>query len=119
MAESIKFDRKPYNVTYYQGGVKKVIRRMPPPKLHEALPTDEVRLTRKYSDDFDSGDKLTVKNVNPRHPNTLQVIDDDGKTTFISYRDMELTKKVLKERPGEPQVESYDNPISNEYLLWP
>ena len=46
--DAVRFSRKPYTITYQDlKGETKKIRRVPPPKLHEALPTDIVTLTRK------------------------------------------------------------------------
>jgi hypothetical protein len=112
----IKFDRTPYTITYksLDGEVKK-IRRVPPPKLHDALPTDQVVLNRKRNDDFRAGDDLEVVHINPRHPNVLQVKNDDDQTTFVEYFDVTLTDEVAP-REGVPAKE---RPINNRYLLWP
>jgi hypothetical protein len=119
VADAIKFDRTPYNVTYYKDGEKKVIRRVPPPKLHEGLPTDIVELKSKRSDDFPEGENYKIKHINPRHPNTLQIEDEDGKTTFVSSFEVELKEKIA-EREGEVAPgKTYDVPRLNRYLLWP
>jgi hypothetical protein len=114
----IRFDRTPYTVTYYQDGEKKTIRRVPPPKIHDALPTDKVELNTKRNDDFVDGGVYRVKNINPRHPNTLQLEDEEGRTTWINNHEMELKEKVAP-REGEENLPSYDIPRRNRYLLWP
>lgn len=112
----IQFNRTPYKVTYYdQHGEKKTIRRVPPAKLHDALPTDKVELTSKRSDDFDAGGVFTVKHINPRHPNTLQLEDDDGRTTFVDYFNTQLRQKIAP-RSG---IDVRDEAVNNNYLLWP
>jgi hypothetical protein len=116
MANEIIFDRKPYIVSYTdQAGKLQKIRRVPPPKLHEALPTDKVELTRKHSDDFDTGDVVTVKSINPRHANTLKIENSDGKTAFISYFEMNLKEKIAPRGGVSPE----QTPERNQYLLWP
>lgn len=114
----IKFDRTPYKISYVDlKGNQKTIRRVPPPKLHDMLPTDVVELTMKKNDDFDAGDKFTVKHINPRHPNVIQIDDGDGNATFVPYFDLELREKVAR-REGESGA-PYEAPERNRYLLWP
>jgi hypothetical protein len=122
MSDAIKFDRKPYTISYTdsEGNLKK-IRRVPPPKLHNALPTDKVELTRKHSDQFRAGEEVTVKSINPRHPNTLKVENADGETTFINHYEMFLKEKITRNTPAS-SAESSDEEIPsdrNKYLLWP
>lgn len=112
---AIKFDRTPYKVTYMENGEQKTIRRVPAPKLHDALPEDQVRLNVKKNDDWDAGETYTVKNINPRQPNVLQLINESGQTTFVSALDTTLQEKKAV-RPGE---DIRDLPQSNRYLLWP
>ena len=79
MADETKFDRTPYKVTYLDlHGEKHTIKRTPPPKLHDALPTDIVRLDRKRSDDFVAGTEYEVQSISPRQPNVLQLKRSDG-----------------------------------------
>lgn len=116
MADPIQFDRKPYIVRYLdQDGNQQQIRRVPPPKLHDALPTDKVELKKRLSDDFQEGDVLTVKSINPRSPNTLKVENEDGKVTFISSYDMFLKDKMAARDGLQPE----QLPERNKYLLWP
>jgi hypothetical protein len=116
MTDSIKFDRRPYTVSYIDSeGQQQKIRRVPPPKLHEALPTDKVELTRRHSDDFPLDDEVTVKSISPRQPNTLKVENAEGQTTFVSYSDMKLKEK-LTAQDGIPLERL---PERNKYLLWP
>lgn len=114
--DAVKFPRTPYKVTYQDlHGVTKTIRRVPPPKLHEALPTDIVKLTSKRSDDFDVGDEVEVANISWKQPNTLQVKDGNGATTFVEFYDIELKE----ERAVRDGVDPRDRPQNNRYLLWP
>jgi hypothetical protein len=116
MADPIVFDRKPYTISWKddKGDIQK-IRRVPPAKLHEGLPTDVVELTRARSDDFKEGDKATIKNINPRHPNTLQLVNEEGLTTFVSYRDVVLKEKLALRDGMRPE----ELPERNRYLNWP
>lgn len=117
VSKTMQFNRSPYNVTYRDlQGQMQTIRRVPPPKLHDALPTDVVILTTARSDAFPEGKEVTVKSINPRQPNTMQVIDSEGRTAFVDYYGMKLKKQVNNERPG---VDTRDLPISNRYLNWP
>jgi hypothetical protein len=116
MSDPIKFDRTPYTITYKDSeGKMQKIRRVPPPKLHDALPTDVVELKRRRNEDFREGDILSVKHINPRHPNVLQVSNNEGLTTFVDAHDMELKEKNAL-RPGEDLL---DRPQNNRYLRWP
>ncbi len=96
-------------------GVKHTIRRQPPPKLHDIMPEDEVKLTRSKNADFKEGETLTVKGINPRQPNVLQLVNEDGLATFVDYYDAKL-ETIRSARNG---VEVLDMPINNRYLLWP
>lgn len=111
----VRFSRVPYTVTYFKDGEKHTIRRQPPPKLHDILPQDEVRLTRSKNNDFQEGDEMTVKGINPRQPNVLQLVNEDGLSTFVDYYDAHLENMVAP-RNG---VEVIDLPVNNKYLLWP
>jgi hypothetical protein len=115
----IQFSRAPYAVSFHDlHGQLQTIRRVPPPKLHDALPTDRVELTTKKSDDFREGDEVTVKYINPRHPNTLQLVNGNGDTTFVDYYDVNLVNEVA---PRTDRLVS-DRPsatVSNRYLMWP
>lgn len=120
MTSAIKFDRKPYTIKYMdQDGKQQSIRRVPPPKLHSALPTDKVELTKTLSDHFESGDELTVKSINPRHPNVVKVENSKGQSTFISHYDMKLKDKPAPRIEAGQTVSAEDIPIQNDYLLWP
>ena len=111
----IRFSRRPYTVTYMKDGEKHTIRRQPPPKLHDMLPEDLVSLTRSKSADFKEGDEFTVKHINPRHPNVLQLTNEDGLSTFVDYYDLEMEEMRAK-RNG---MDVLDMPANNKYLLWP
>ncbi|NRA66333.1 MAG: hypothetical protein HRU19_17740 [Pseudobacteriovorax sp.] len=112
---TIQFNRNPYKVTYYKDGEKKVIRRRPPLKLHDILPQDEVVLKKEKNADFQAGDAFRVKHINQRHPNVLQITNEDGVSTFADYYDLKLEKKFAA-RGG---VDPLDLPENNRYLLWP
>ena len=117
----ISFPRTPYTVTYQDlQGKLQSIRRLPPPKLHDILPTDVVELTHKKNDDFAAGDQYTVKNISPRQPNTLQIVNSQGDTTFVDYFDVNLLGELS---PSKLNAEvSSDQPnlrLSNRYLMWP
>ena len=111
----VYFSRRPYNVTYYKDGEQKTIRRMPPPVLHKMLPTDVVSLNRSKNEDFSEGDEFSIKHINTRQPNTIQIMDDDGVATFVSHADLNLEEAVAPRRGVSPK----DHPRSNRYLLWP
>ena len=111
----VRFSRVPYTVTYYKDGEKHSIRRQPPPKLHEMLPEGEVRLTRSKNADFQAGDEMTIKGINPRQPNVLQLVNEDGLSTFVDSFDAQL-EVMHAPRNG---VEVIDLPVNNKYLLWP
>ena len=79
------------------------------------LPKDEVTLTRGKNVDFEEGDSFVVKHINQRHPNVLQVTNEDGVSTFVDYYDLKLEQK----RSSQNGVDPLDFPENNEYLLWP
>lgn len=112
----IRSNRAPYTVTYQDlKGETRTIRRVPPAKLHEALPQDIVTLTTRHNAVFEEGEDFTVKHVNPRHPNTLQLIDGDGATAFVEYHDIVLKDEVASRPGGDPR----DQVRNNRYLTWP
>jgi len=114
--QTLEFDRKPYVISYRdQNGEMNKLRRVPPPKLHEALPADKVAITRGRSEDFAEGDIVTVKHINTRHPNVLQVTNKDGNTSFLSHLDIRLEERVALRAGIDPR----DEPEANAYLLWP
>jgi len=120
VADPIKFDRKPYTVSYTdQNGVKQTIRRVPPPKLHAALPGDRVDITTTKSDDFRSGDSVSVKHINPRHPNVVQVQTADGRTTFLNFNEFRLNGVDIQESGSSGSNKSFERTQSSKYLLWP
>ena len=112
---AIQFNRQPYKVTYYKDGEKHIIRRRPPPKLHQLLPKDEVSLKLSKNADYQAGDEFTVKHINQRQPNVLQLENDSGQTTFVDYYDLNLEAK--RALPGGESP--LDLPENNRYLLWP
>lgn len=117
--DALTFDRRPYTVSYYKDGKKLTIRRVPPPKMHDALPTDVVKLTRKHSDDFVNGGTYEVKHISPRNPNMLQITNKRGETTFVPYFETDLYRKEA-DRTGMPGAPARaDDPVSNGYLQWP
>jgi hypothetical protein len=112
---AIKFDRTPYTVRYVSEGKQKTYRRRPPPKLHDMLPKDEVKLLKSKNSDFQNSDDYTVKSINPRQPNVLQIENDKGQATFVDYYDLQL-QEMTAPRDG---VDPRDMPQNVEYLLWP
>ena len=113
----IRWSREPYTVTYYKDKEKHTIRRRPPPKLHEALPGDMVSLTRGKNDDFKEGEEFKVKTIMQRSPNVLQLVNEEGLTTFADYYDTKLETDP-EDRLAEGMVAT-DLPKNNKYLLWP
>ncbi|WP_141732300.1 hypothetical protein [Oligoflexus tunisiensis] len=111
----VRFSRAPYKVTYMKDGVQHTIRRRPPPKLHDMEVQDEVRLVHGKNDDFKAGETLTVKGINPRQPNVLHLVNEDGLSTFVDYYDAKL-ETMRGPRNG---MDVIDLPINNRYLLWP
>ena len=113
---SVRFSRAPYTVMYQDlKGEMRSIRRVPPAKLHDALQTDVVTLTTRHNDAFDAGEDFVVKHINPRHPNTLQLVDGDGATAFVESFDI-VMKDQVADRPG---LEPRDQVHNNRYLTWP
>ncbi|MBM4250451.1 MAG: hypothetical protein FJ146_00590 [Deltaproteobacteria bacterium] len=117
---SLVFDRRPYTV-YYQDmqGAVQTLKRTPAPKLHEALPTDTVELLSTKSDDFRAGDVMTVQHINPRYPNTLQLRNGSGDTTFVEYLDVNLKNEVAPRQDGRDPMDQPSVKTSNRYLMWP
>ncbi|APJ04254.1 hypothetical protein [Silvanigrella aquatica] len=108
------YDRTPYIVEYYKDGEKQTIRRVPPPKLHDMEEGDDVTIARKKGDDWDSGDKVEIKGINQRQPNTLTIKKENGDYTFLPYDDVEL-----KEKSAAHYIREGRDPIGSQYLLWP
>lgn len=115
----VSFSRQPYKVTYFKDGVKQTIRRVPPPKLHNIMPKDEVILKTKKNADYLAGDEFTVKGINPRQPNTIHLENAEGESTFVSYRDLEVTDSFHFTDEEGNQVPVEEAPGANRYLLWP
>lgn len=112
----LEFNRTPYTVRYQDlEGNLKSIRRVPPPKLHDMLPKDKVSLQSKKNDDWNAGNEFTIKAINPKQANTIQIANDEGDYTFVSYYDLSLEQRVGSSGFEDPR----DNPINNEYLIWP
>ncbi len=105
-----------YNVTWSENGVKKTIRRIPPPRLHTMLPEDVVELTTKRSDDFLKGEDYEIKAINPRHPNTIQIKNSEGQTTFVEYFKLEPEEKRILNADGTVAINTAK---INKYLRWP
>jgi len=114
----ITFERKPYVIEYYKDGEKKKLRRIPPQKMHIALPKDKVVLTSSKNADYREGEEFEVAHISTRQPNVLQLEDEDGHKTFVSYRDI----KVIKKGPNHTDGSDETNPITpygGRYLVWP
>lgn len=112
----IHFKRKPYFVVYkdLHTGELKRIKRRPPPKNHAALPTDMVELTTKRGTNWEKGEEFEVKHIGYRTPNTLQLKDDEGNTTFVSSFEVKLTKEVAYRGPKTAKQKRM-----GAYLTWP
>ena len=125
--EPVQFTREPYTVKYVDlAGEVKSIRRVPPPKLHDALPQDKVEITSKKNDDFRAGDKVEVVGMTVRQPNVLQVRNEKGQTTFLDYFDMRLDEMAPNTADRESATSKFpkewiqDRPsIDSRYLIWP
>lgn len=105
-----------YTVTWFDNGEKKTMRRIPPPKLHTMLPEDIVELKSKRSDDFLEGKNYEIKGISPRHPNTIQIKNDEGQTTFVEYFKLEPEEKRILNADGSLSI---NNSKLNKYLRWP
>ncbi|KAB8029982.1 hypothetical protein [Fluviispira multicolorata] len=108
------FDRTPYNVEYYKDGEKQTIRRVPPAKLHDMVAGDEVTINRKKGDDWDAGDNVEIKAINPKQPNTLTLQKENEDYTFLTYDDVDLKTKSMQHLINEGK-----DPYGSQYLLWP
>lgn len=118
MSSPIVFRRKPYQVVYkdlHTGEIKHLIRR-PPRKLHDMLPDDVVELKHKKNENWDENEEFRIKHISYRAPNTLQLINDENETTFVSHSDVILTGEEAY-RPGSENDE--ESPVRNKYLNWP
>lgn len=111
--------RRPYKVEYYKDGKKHVIQRRPPPQLHSLQKNDDVLIQRKKNDDWEAGAKVTIKNISPRQPNVLQVIGDDGKTTFLDYDSVKLVGREGLDPEEAEKIARDADPIGSNYLMWP
>ena len=111
------FSRKPYTVSYLKDGKKMTIKRQPPATLHKMLPTDIVELNQTKNSEFVAGDEFTIKGINPRQPNIIQIEDDEGLATFVPYYDLILEEAVAPR--SRSTAERQDSPEENRYLLWP
>ena len=65
--------------------------------------------------DWEADEEFTVKHINPRHPNVLQLINDEGETTFVDHYQVEL-EEMIGARDG---VRPQEMEVNNKYLLWP
>ena len=116
---NVNTDRRPYIVKYQKDGKEHIIKRVPPRKLHDMLPQDEVTITRKKNDYWDKGDKVKIRNISGRQPNTLQVENSDGVTTFLSYFDVFFKGRKTADIIAEDEAKQAKDPIGSKYLLWP
>ena len=113
----IQFPRIPYKTVYkdFHTNEVKTIRRVPPEKLHDILPTDKVELTTTLGADWKEGNIYTAKFIGPRSPNVIQIEDSKVGTTFVPYFELKLDSEVA-ERDGGKRI---DKASSNKYLIWP
>lgn len=110
------FSRKPYPVTYkdFHSGALTTVLRRPPPKNHDFLPTDLVELNTAKNADWPAGKEVAIKHISYRAPNTLQLSNDEGLTTFVGSSEVTLVKEeAYRQRP------TLDDEQANGYLLWP
>jgi len=121
MVQSVSVNRTPYNVRYRTSdGEVKIIRRVPPSKLHDMMPDDMVTISHKRSDNWDSGEEVKVVGVNSKQPNTLWVEKSDGRRTFLSYSDVKGQSKGESDIQFAEEIrERKQDPIGSDYLLWP
>jgi hypothetical protein len=116
MGDEVRFSRRPFKVQYYdRHHVLQSIERRPGNKLHDILPTDKVKLMVQKNDDWPDGKIYTAKNINPRQPNVVQIDNGRGEATFVSALDLVIDEKIGARNGVDPR----DEPLSNEYLLWP
>lgn len=111
----IKVDRTPYTVTYYQGGEKKTLRRVPPQVRHDIMPGDKVSVTHKKSEHWDVDQEASATTITNRQPNTIRIKKDDGTYTYMSHLDLQREKQG----PISIKQEEENDPIGHKYLLWP
>lgn len=114
--DPVYFRRKPYNVVYkdFHTGELVKIKRRPPQKLHTMLPTDMVELKYKKNLSWDTDSEYQIKHISYRAPNTLQLINDENMTTFVSNSEVDLVEEVAYRRGGKQDQEN-----DNRYLRWP
>ena len=112
----IHFPTKPYTVVYKDSktGDLKTVRRRPPPKLHKLLPKDTVELTSTKNLDWQDDQTYTIKHISYRSPNVIQLMNEEGRTTFVDHDQVKLMEKK-----GKRDIKQIDDPIQSEYLLWP
>jgi hypothetical protein len=121
MAQRVSQDRTPYNVRYRTSeGDVKVIRRVPPARLHDLMPDDLVTISNKKSENWDSGEEVRVVGVSPRQPNTLWVEKSDGRRTFLPYSDVQGPPNPQSGVEFAEEIrERRRDPIGSDYLFWP
>lgn len=117
--QSVTFDRRPYKVEYYKDGKKQTLVRRPPPKLHDVLPGDTVTIRNRKNADWREDDEVSVKAINPRQPNVLQVSKPNGEYTFLSYFDCDAKPRANDEMYRDSSGKLVRDPVGNDYLLWP
>ena len=112
---AVKFTRRPYTITYMKDGERQTIRRRPPRRAHNIWPEDLVSLKETKNIDWQEGEKVSVRHINPRHPNTLQLVNDDGETTFVEYHQVAHEEKIgLRDGVHPNEIDGY-----HPYLVWP
>ena len=109
--------RKPYTAYYKDSitGEIKSIKRQPPKPQHSMLPTDTVELTTRKGEDWPANETYTIKHINFRQPNVIQLEDEQGKTTFVESSEL----KLIQKNSDEIGVKQIDSEIQGEYLVWP
>ncbi len=114
---------KVYNYTVADSeGKVKTIRRPPARKLHDLLPLDKVELKSDRSHFFEAGEDYVVKTYNAKHPNVIQLKDDEGHSTWVPYSELNLKEAIGEVDPqGKPEQKRIMQRAqqNTKYLQWP
>lgn len=109
----VELPRKPtvYRYKDFHTGEIVTIKRRPSTLRHDIMPKDTVELQVKKSDSWEAGEEFTVKHINSKMPNVLQIKNDDtDETTFVMAHEVVRTS----ERGGRGG--KYEK---TAYLYWP
>ena len=79
-----------------------------------------MELRRKHSDEFEANETYTVKHIGPKQPNTLQLVNEAGNTSFVPYGDVKVKDIGVRHLEDDDTRPSGDQgPIDSRYLNWP